>query len=75
MAAPAPTRDKKNESWPLWWFARLESALDRGDDKAAAKAIHKLERLGFEVRFTLPVRDRKQVQRPRQARREDADAR
>lgn len=40
--------------WPLWWFARLESAIERGDHRAAREAIKKLERLGIEVRFTLP---------------------
>jgi hypothetical protein len=44
--------------WPLWWFARLESAVDRDDDLAAREAIRQLERLGIEVRFLLPPRCR-----------------
>jgi hypothetical protein len=40
--------------WPLWWFAKLESAIERGDHRAARTAIKNLERLGIEVRFTLP---------------------
>jgi hypothetical protein len=40
--------------WPLWWFARLQAALERGDDRAAAEASRKLDRLGIEVRFRVP---------------------
>jgi hypothetical protein len=40
--------------WPLLWFVRLSSAIDRGDDSAARVALRNLERLGVEVRFTLP---------------------
>jgi hypothetical protein len=40
--------------WRLWWFARLDSAIERGDHRAAREAIKNLERLGIEVRFTLP---------------------
>jgi hypothetical protein len=43
-------------NWPLYWFARLESALERHDDRAAAEAIRKLESLGIEIRFRVPVR-------------------
>jgi hypothetical protein len=45
----SPTRD-----WPLWWFARLESALERDDRLAAKEALRNLKRLGIEVSFTLP---------------------
>jgi hypothetical protein len=40
--------------WPLWWFAQLEAALERRDNRAAAAALRKLEALGIEVRFLLP---------------------
>ena len=40
--------------WPLWWFASLDSALERRDKCAAAEAIRQLERLGIEVRFLVP---------------------
>ena len=45
-----PTTD-----WRLWWFAQLESAIERDDHQAAKNAIKNLERLGIEVRFTLPL--------------------
>jgi hypothetical protein len=44
--APSPTRD-----WPLWWFARLETAIERGDYQAAAHAQRELERLGVTVKY------------------------
>jgi hypothetical protein len=37
--------------WPLWWFARLEAAIERGDYAAAARAQRELERLGVTVRY------------------------
>jgi hypothetical protein len=46
---PAPKRD-----WPLWWFARLESAIRQADRRAAKEALRNLARLGIEVRFTVP---------------------
>jgi hypothetical protein len=49
-----PASPKQTANWPLWWFAQLEAALKRGDREAATAAIRKLERLGYEVRFTLP---------------------
>lgn len=45
---------KKTIDWPLWWFARLEMAVERGDHAAAAAAQCELERLGVEVRYGLP---------------------
>jgi hypothetical protein len=58
---PHPTHDRV-AGWPLWWFAQLESALERGDDRAAAAAVRKLERLGIEVRFRfLPRLARREV--------------
>jgi hypothetical protein len=38
----------------LWWYARLETALEREDHRAAREAMRNLARLGVEVRFTLP---------------------
>jgi hypothetical protein len=37
--------------WPLWWFARLEAAIERGDYPAAARAQRELERLGVSVQY------------------------
>jgi hypothetical protein len=55
------TRDRVID-WPLWWFASLEAAVERGDHAAAAKAQRQLERLGVQVRYGLPRR-RKEVTR------------
>lgn len=51
--SPEPVGD-----WPLWWFARLEAAVVRGDHQAAARAHRELERLGVTVlyRSRRPVR-------------------
>jgi hypothetical protein len=37
--------------WPLWWFAQLESAIERGDYVAAAEAQRRLEALGVTVTY------------------------
>jgi hypothetical protein len=47
--SPPPTRD-----WRLWWFARLETAIQRDDRPATREALRHLARLGVEIRFTLP---------------------
>lgn len=44
-----PTKD-----WRLWHFAQLEAALKAGNLAKARKAMRELERLGIEIRFTLP---------------------
>jgi hypothetical protein len=48
------THPEKARDWPLWWFAGLEAAIERGDRAAAREALRHLNRLGIEVRFTLP---------------------
>jgi hypothetical protein len=50
---PRPTPERVTD-WPLWWFAQLDSALARSDDRAAVEAVRKLEQLGIEVRFRVP---------------------
>jgi hypothetical protein len=40
-------------NWPLWWFVRLEKAVEQGDH-AAAEAQRELERLGVRVRYGRP---------------------
>jgi hypothetical protein len=40
--------------WPLYWFSRLEDAVERGDHAAAAEAQRVLKRLGVRVRYGLP---------------------
>jgi hypothetical protein len=52
---------ESTRDWPLWWFARLEAAIERGDRRAAAESLRQLDRLGIEVRFTLPPARREAV--------------
>jgi hypothetical protein len=40
--------------WPVWWFVRLEAAVEQGDHAAAADAQRELERLGVSVRYGRP---------------------
>jgi hypothetical protein len=37
--------------WPLYWFAKLEKAVDEGDHQGAARAQRQLARLGVLVRY------------------------
>jgi hypothetical protein len=52
-AATDPTID-----WPLWWFVRLEGAVERGDHESAAEAQRELARLGVRVYYGRPPRRR-----------------
>jgi hypothetical protein len=54
------TAESQVIDWPLWWFARLEAAVERGDHEAAAEAQRELERLGVRVRYGRP-RQRKEA--------------
>jgi hypothetical protein len=47
----SPQTETQVADWPLWWFARLESAIERGDYPAAARAQRALERLGVTVQY------------------------
>ena len=47
---PAAAADSVRD-WPLWWFSRLEMAVERGDFAAAAQAQKELERLGVVVQY------------------------
>jgi hypothetical protein len=44
-------KDNPRVEWPLWHFAALEAAIDRGDIAAAAQAQRVLKRLGVTVRY------------------------
>jgi hypothetical protein len=46
--------------WPLYWFARLEKAVEQGDHQAAAEAQRNLARLGVRVSYGRP-RPQKEV--------------
>ena len=39
---------------PLYWFARLEKAVEQGDHQAAAEAQRELARLGVRVAYGRP---------------------
>jgi hypothetical protein len=49
--------------WPLWWFARLEKAVEAGDHVAAAEAQKELARLGVDVRYGQAKRRRRHVKK------------
>jgi hypothetical protein len=40
--------------WPLYWFARLEKAVETGDHQVAAEAQRHLARLGVRVSYGRP---------------------
>ena len=48
------TRDRPMVDWPVWWFVRLEMAVERGDHAAAAEAQRELKRLGVYVNYGQP---------------------
>jgi hypothetical protein len=52
---PPPT------DWPLYWFARLEKAVEQGDHQGAAEAQRELARLGVRVAYGRPHADRQEV--------------
>lgn len=49
-----PIDDCTNE--PIYWFAILESAQNRGELETAAHAQRELARLGVRVRYGRPAR-------------------
>ena len=51
-AAPSPVPDYRR--WPLYWFSRLENAIEVSDLEAAAEAQRELERLGLRVELLAP---------------------
>jgi hypothetical protein len=58
-----PDQTVQTVDWPLWWFARLEAAVERGDHQAAAEAQRELERLGVRVAYGRPHVKRQGVRR------------
>jgi len=57
---PTLTKDTVTD-WPLWWFAQLEAAVERGDHQAAADAQRELARLGVRVSYGRPRAKRQEV--------------
>jgi hypothetical protein len=53
VAAPAPP-ETDYRRWPLYWFARLEAALETGNLAQAAEAQRQLEQLGLRVEPMAP---------------------
>jgi hypothetical protein len=51
--APAPPASDY-QRWPLYWFARLEGALEAGYREEAAEAQLRLEQLGLRVDLIAP---------------------
>jgi hypothetical protein len=54
MSAPAASPKTDYQRWPLYWFARLESALESGNLEQAAEAQRRLEGLGLRVEPLAP---------------------
>jgi hypothetical protein len=48
--------------WPLWWFAQLEAAVERGDHQTAAEAQRELARLGVRVAYGRPKSNRQAME-------------
>jgi hypothetical protein len=59
------TTPEKTIDWPLWWFVRLEAAVERGDHEAAAQAQRELARLGVRVAYGRPGAVEREVERVR----------
>jgi hypothetical protein len=55
------TIPEQTVDWPVWWFARLEAAVERGDHEAAAEAQRELARLGVRVAYGRPRAKRREV--------------
>jgi hypothetical protein len=47
----ATLKERRPTEWPLYWFAKLENAVEEGDHQAAAEAQRELSRLGVRVQF------------------------
>jgi hypothetical protein len=54
MPNPQPTADPPVTDWPLYWFARLEKAVEQGDHQTAAEAQQRLACLGVRVSYGQP---------------------
>ena len=62
MTSALTNPDPTVKDWPLYWFARLEKAVEEGDHQTAAVAQRHLARLGVQVSYGRP-RLRKEVGR------------
>lgn len=57
MTAATVPPDTDYRNWPLYWFARLEAALEAGDLSEAADAQRRLDQLGLRVKPHAPWAD------------------
>ena len=55
LSSPPPTE------WPLYWFAKLDKAVEDGDHQAAAEAQRELARLGVRVAYGQRGTERREV--------------
>ncbi len=51
----------RQTDWPLYWFAKLEKAVEEGDHQTAAEAQRELARLGVRVSYGRPQRTRQEA--------------
>lgn len=54
MSSVSTEPDQQVLDWPLYWFAKLEKAVEAGDHAAAADAQRHLARLGVRVNYGRP---------------------
>ena len=52
MSAIATANDRKHTDEPVYWFVKLELALDEGDLQAAAECQRRLAALGVHILYT-----------------------
>jgi hypothetical protein len=53
---PNPATDRQPTDWPVYWFVKLDEAVETGDFQAAAEAQRELARLGVRVSYRRPER-------------------
>jgi hypothetical protein len=56
LSTPQASPAADHRRWPLYWFARLEAALEDGDLEDAATAQAELMALGLRVEVIAPWR-------------------
>jgi hypothetical protein len=57
VSQSTPSAETTVENLPIYWFARLERAVEEGNHQTAAEAQRELARLGVEVRYGRPRRN------------------
>jgi hypothetical protein len=55
MPVSAKAQTRPPSEWPIYWFAKLEKAVETGDHEAAAEAQRRLDQLGVHVQYGRPV--------------------